>query len=171
MIWVVGGDRLRAPELLGKHDPGQQVRPGLRPEGQRRAGADADRRIEPLGAADDEDEWAAGAPGGETAGEAGGVQAFTAAIQRDEKGADGNSGKDCLGLAAAALGRRAACLGELSEREPGAQPAGVLRVERRFRSAAGAPDGDEQLSQRNPAPGPVPGPTCVPARRGGAPPA
>lgn len=171
MIWVVGGDRLRAPELLGEHDAGEEMRPGLRAERQRGARAREDRRIEPLCAADDEGEAAARAPGGKAAREAGGVEALAAAIEGDQKGTGGDRGKNRLGLAAAALRLRAARLRQFDEREPGAQAAGVLRVERGFRSGAGAADGDEQLSQRNPAPGPVPGPTCAPARRGCVPPA
>src|SRR5215469_8328437 len=43
-----------AVELLGEHGAGQRMGPGLRSERQRLVGAGQDRRVEPVGAADDE---------------------------------------------------------------------------------------------------------------------
>src|SRR5688572_5926875 len=54
VIWVAGDDGYRPVELLQRHHAHQLMRPGGRAESDRDGGLVAERRGEPIGAADDE---------------------------------------------------------------------------------------------------------------------
>lgn len=162
---MAGGDRLGAPELLGKHHAGQEMRPGLLAEGQKGAGAGEHGRVEPLRAADHEGERRLGAPSRELAGETGGIQGRSGTIQGYDEGTRGDGGENRFGFPAAAFGRRATGLGQLREVQLGAQAGGVAGVESGFRPLPRAADRDQAFRQVPvPAPNRAPGPTCAPAR-------
>ena len=96
------------------------MRPGEPAERECHIGAGEHRRIQPLGAADQEaDRAAGGEPAFEQCGQLLAVGRGAGGVEGDDERARRQGGEQRLALAAAALGGGAARLGDLGERQLG----------------------------------------------------
>ncbi len=88
MIGRSGQDGHGAIQLLGQHGPRQGVGPGLGAEGEGRGGGGADALVQPVGAADGEDQppLAAVPEGGDVIGEGAAGEGLAALVAGDQAG-------------------------------------------------------------------------------------
>src|SRR4051812_49586499 len=95
MIGVVRKDRSGAPQLLGEHRPGEEVRPGGAAEGEEEVGRGALRFAEAVGAADQEARLAPAfvAPALEAAGEIEAGERLAFLVEEDGDGVLGRGGE------------------------------------------------------------------------------
>ena len=134
---MAGGNRTGAIELFGQHRPHQEMRPGARAERQYVVGTGNDRRVQPLGAADEETQRAGCAqPAVEQRGEPFAVGRTAAEVERHRERVVRQGGEDSGALASLDLGGRAARLRDLGQRERWAQASGITSEQRGFRAVA-----------------------------------
>ena len=118
-----------AVELLGEERADEHVGPGHGAEGEDVVGAGEDGGVQAFGAADEETGNAGGGePVGKEVGKAFAAGAWGAGVEGYDEGCGRQGSEEGLGFSALDFGRGAAAIGEVGDREGGAQP-GVVAVE------------------------------------------
>src|SRR5687767_138468 len=99
MVRVAAEDGRRAVELLREHDADQLMRPGERGKAENQIGFGSERRVEAVGAADDEAHGGAAvvAPARELLGKGAGGDGLAALVEGNN-GAVGKRGSQALGF-------------------------------------------------------------------------